>query len=404
MQGDVGDEFCAMTDPNKPLCGSGDFCVECIASTDCNQGSDNVHCDTVAGECGACVANVECESGACDFAGDKCIKAEKVIYVDGAVAASAADCGLSRTNACKTIAEGLAKVDGDRHTLVILEGSYPENIVMSTGTAVLIGEGAVTINPSLVSADQNRESVLRVTGDAHVSAYSLHFNPNTREAQTDVVTCKGAASSLFLSGVEVRGSADWGVFVENCNIKIHRSTIVGNVDGGISIESAPYELVNNFIVSNGSNLGGTPSTNGGVKIAFTSAFAEVFEFNTLADNGLLDTSMDGSALTCSSSNLTARNNIFVKGNGGGGASTVVAGSGCTFEFSLFDEAMPVGSGNIEDTPKFMGGGNYHLLNDTSPGIDEADPASAETVDFDGDARPQGAGKDMGADEFIPLSD
>jgi hypothetical protein len=50
-------------------------------------------------------------------------------------------------------------------------------------------------------------------------------------------------------------------------------------------------------------------------------------------------------------------------------------------------------------PKFVNaaGGDFHLMAG-SPAIDAADPAVTQTLDFDGVARPQGAGRDMGAFE------
>jgi hypothetical protein len=44
--------------------------------------------------------------------------------------------------------------------------------------------------------------------------------------------------------------------------------------------------------------------------------------------------------------------------------------------------------------------DYHLLNG-SIAIDTATTATATATDVDGDARPQGAAKDQGADEYKP---
>jgi hypothetical protein len=43
-------------------------------------------------------------------------------------------------------------------------------------------------------------------------------------------------------------------------------------------------------------------------------------------------------------------------------------------------------------------GDYHLTS-TSPAINTADPAATNSHDYDGVARPQRAGRDMGAFEF-----
>ncbi|MGW8178941.1 MAG: PKD domain-containing protein, partial [bacterium] len=57
-----------------------------------------------------------------------------------------------------------------------------------------------------------------------------------------------------------------------------------------------------------------------------------------------------------------------------------------------------GTGNIDANPLFVGGGDYHLTAD-SPCIDMGTTSGAPNTDFEGDPRPQGAGYDMGADEF-----
>lgn len=72
----------------------------------------------------------------------------------------------------------------------------------------------------------------------------------------------------------------------------------------------------------------------------------------------------------------------------------------------FDLAAPSNNsrtGEINADPQFVnyistGGGNYHLKS-TSPAIDKGLAISAPTKDFDGNARPQGAGFDIGAYEF-----
>jgi hypothetical protein len=53
-------------------------------------------------------------------------------------------------------------------------------------------------------------------------------------------------------------------------------------------------------------------------------------------------------------------------------------------------------------PRFVNaaGGDFHLMTG-SPAIDAADPAATLSTDYDGTARPQGAGRDLGAFEYKP---
>ena len=98
-----------------------------------------------------------------------------------------------------------------------------------------------------------------------------------------------------------------------------------------------------------------------------------------------------------------RLNIF---NQRAGAPTnTVTGSGCGHAYEVItpQTAAVVGPGNkIGVDPKFLNplAGDFHLQAG-SPAIDAADTAATETSDFDSTARPQGAGRDMGAFEYKP---
>ena len=57
-----------------------------------------------------------------------------------------------------------------------------------------------------------------------------------------------------------------------------------------------------------------------------------------------------------------------------------------------------GTGNIDQNPLFLGGGNYELSSN-SPCIDTGTAEGAPDTDIEGNPRPRGAGYDMGAYEF-----
>ena len=62
---------------------------------------------------------------------------------------------------------------------------------------------------------------------------------------------------------------------------------------------------------------------------------------------------------------------------------------------------PVVSGFAsEDDPWFVGAGDYHIMA-FSPAVDNASATYAPDLDIDGQSRPQGAGDDIGADEYYP---
>ena len=74
-----------------------------------------------------------------------------------------------------------------------------------------------------------------------------------------------------------------------------------------------------------------------------------------------------------------------------------AGAGPMFALPALDEG-----GNAWIEVRFgplVPMGDYHI-GETSSALDSA-VGTDVAVDFDGDARPQGAGADIGADEFVP---
>jgi hypothetical protein len=176
---------------------------------------------------------------------------------------------------------------------------------------------------------------------------------------------------------------------------VEGSEVRGNQGGGIDVRGdARFSMVNNVIVDNG-EAGLSGSDFGGVSIGQT-VEDDSFLHNTVIANRRGDDVLAFAGVDCSAeSNMSAHSNI-VYGNAGSNLAP-----SCNLTYSNI-EGGPSDGDNIDEDPLFVdvSEGDFHLLPD-SPCIDAADPASTVDVDIDGDARPQGAAADMGADEVVP---
>ncbi len=403
-----GDAECAAAAEELPFCGVDEICVACRNNSDCEGNLAKAVCDEVDFSCRGCLENAECQSRLC---GDgTCAASEDIVYVSGADGVDDMNCG-SQTSPCHSIEKGIEQVAGTRTTVLIAEGTYPERISIVDTSLNLRGEGQVLVRASLGDSEQ----ILSVSGTSQVVVRDIEFAMLSAPPSADMVSCVDATAHLVLQDVLIHGANDAGVVGENCSLEIRNSTvsassgvgvattngtlslqaseILDNGKGGIDIDGSNYSIVNSFICHNG----GPASVTGGVRIEATSNRDEEFAYNTIAQNSRVNTAGIGSALRCEVTAVVASNNIFMLEDG----SSADLVSGCDTQYSLFDtdSLMATGTGNIsaEATFKEPATRNFHLLSG-SAGIDEANMIPAIDVDYDGEARPQGAGPDMGADE------
>jgi hypothetical protein len=150
--------------------------------------------------------------------------------------------------------------------------------------------------------------------------------------------------------------------------------VSGNAATGVymSSGSGEFHVANCFIVKN--YLG----------ISAPSPGASTLEFSTLADN-------QTGGVSCGSVNSASFANDIVS----------PTNASCSWVYSdVYTSGSTVsGAGNVNVDPVYANeaAGDFHITT-SSPCVDAADPNATETVDYDGDARPLGAGYDMGADE------
>jgi hypothetical protein len=281
--------------------------------------------------------------------------------------------------------------------------------VKVTGTI----DEAVTITGQVVTilADPDAEltrstgtgAILTVSGDgATVAIYDLSISnaPNNASGIGLVIPAASGAPTVSLMRATVSNNPGGGISTSGGTLTIERSTISGNTGGGISLSSTAFTIVNNFITGNG----GPTGLIGGIDLATVATTgAHQLDFNTIANNDGAATVNTG--INCGTVTMPiAFDSDIVYGNtvsSGGGQ--IGGSSNCSASYSdISGSGTAPGSGNINADPLFVSvvNGNYHLTAG-SPCINAADPAATVDVDFDGDTRPQGSGRDIGADEFHP---
>jgi hypothetical protein len=192
-----------------------------------------------------------------------------------------------------------------------------------------------------------------------------------------------SSSTTTLDEVEIHGCAHNGaVEMKGGRTTVTRSNLHDNPGGAIHTDgTADFAVTNNFIHHNGS--GTVPAVNIGANPARPEAR---FEFNTVIDNqAVLATTPP---LSCAKASL-APNNIIARNGGVAPAAKncVVTGSLVTEDVGMLDMPLEASA-------------DYHI-GPASIAKDTAPDGSSLADDIDGEFRPQGTGKDYGADEYRP---
>ena len=169
----------------------------------------------------------------------------------------------------------------------------------------------------------------------------------------------------------------------------------------IALYSQQYVIFKNFQITNyQAAIGGWNASNNTIENIIAIALGD---YNASYDGKGFSFSPNGSGQGGDNNTLK---NCIVKD-----VDNLVTGSEpLSFEYTYSDFnnngfTIPAGTGNISDNPLFVNeaGGDFHLQAG-SPCIDIGTSNNAPTQDFEGTARPQGAGFDLGAYEYqTPLA-
>jgi hypothetical protein len=320
-------------------------------------------------------------SGACETADD-------VSYVASADNGGTSNTECTLTSPCTSISAAVATAA----TYIHVKGAINDQVSMTTGTKILIGETTAGVMASV--STMTAGSLFTLSGTASLTIYNVDLTG----ALGNGVILNSGTPTIVIDRSRIEKSFAAGVLAQLGTVNVSRSTLTANAGGALDLRSANFDIENSYIVQNGT----AGSAFGGISIFMPSTGIHTIDFNTIAKN-VSGGSSAVNGIVCGgvSSVLTFTNNNIAENLN----DPQVSGTNCNYSYSNISGAVVTsGTGNLNDDPMFIddlsSDGNFHLKAG-SPLRDMADPNSSVKVDWDGDRRPQGNRSDIGADELMP---
>jgi hypothetical protein len=363
-------------DPADKFCTTDGSCVACRMNSDC--GGVAPVCDM--GACRSCKADSECASDVCGSDGS-CVDPSAVVYMS----TTGLDSGTcAQVSPCGGLAYAATQTSDARSTISIANGTYTVSgsIQISTSaTRIDIHGNHATVASTAIFADAITVRDLQIDGSAGSEGTAL----SVRTASLYNVTI--TAGSGTAGGLGAFGAVDaHQLIVHAGNVGIDTTSSMsidgGQIDGGrvgVQTNGGTFQL-SNLLVYGQSYLALDLSNASGATISFST----------------IGGSESGGAVLCTTTTVTqffSDSIVWVPNN----QNAAGINTGCVLSRMIVGPVAVPGAMNVD--PQFVNVGHDYHLTAGSPAIDTVDQGPAS--DFEGDARPQGARFDTGADEYKP---
>jgi hypothetical protein len=343
-----------------PVCGSDDMCRPCAGDSECTA------------------------SGACMVDGS-CALASAVLYASPTGGANST-CAIG--DKC-TLDHALTLVD-TTHTIIHLDpGTYGTAGITPTQDMTIVGRGA-TIDKNM----GGNGPVFTIAAGRSITLDLMTITGGDDPTLGSGITCTSA--TLAIHAATISTNAGMGINSADCNVVLARSTVYNNTKGGVYLNgittTMTFDVTDNFIIHNGN---GTDALLGGLTIGPTIVSTSRLEFNTIADNTTSTGSAHAGGVACDITNFHANNNIVARNLKVSSPSQTFGV--CDYPTSkVQDDVVGLDFARVDSGPPYS-----YEIGTNSTAKDMATTASTVDIDVDGDHRPQGAQKDIGADEYKP---
>lgn len=357
-------------------------CVECTAT-------DHTACVGVEPVCGAdqtchaCKAHSECTSEVC-LPDGSCAAEGDVAYVDGTAGAGTT---CTKSAPCKTMTAAATTAKAT----VKLKGATSEPAGFTVGASIRRVFGAA--NAQIATATVTPIVVASANTNIEFHQVTIGNEPGIQPPACILINA-GTTATVKVFGGKVYGCQ---LGVSNASstgtLALDGVTVTGNTSGGIQVSGGSFAITNSMVHHNGSST----SNIGGVKLDVAPS-TSTFAFNTVVDNDAAAGQTRGGGVLCDVAAFSMLNNIIARNraNSDANAATAQTSGQCQSQTSSIQSDFT----GLNFKSAVIAPFDYHLLVG-SKAIDAAATTSIVVLDIDGDTRPQGAGKDQGADEYKP---